>query len=252
MYGQAPTVGGGPPHDTFSTLPPSPSQVWSAPPQGLSGPPPGEPFAPPKKSKSGLIVLLSVVLLVVLVGGIVGVIAFSGKHSAANTGPNQASGTPTATSVPPTPTQPAAQAGFMRFRNSKLSIIYPSGWMVQPDSSGKGSVGFVGPSQFFQVAINQVNNIPGGNSDPAVVDSRFCQSVGMQQGPPPTPTTVTVGGQQWTQEDCGVNQSAHTVVESTLYQNNLYSIFYTSLGGTFDSDRTQFFMPMEQSFMFLS
>ena len=287
-YGQSPTIGGPPPQGGFNTFPPQPPQPgfsgpppqgfdgqpqgWSAPPQGFSGPPPqptfggpggpppqgygapppGGQFAPPRKSNTGLIVIISVIVLIVLVGGAVGAIALLGKKSVSSgttvgstptkTTTASATNTPTLPTTAPTASVPG---GFSQFSNSDFSIDYPSDWM-KTASTGQGS-GIVFTSSTGDVF--EVGTIAGGQVAPTVFDDAYCKGIGMKAA---GPTSVTIGGQQWTQETCTTtNGSIESVVEAVDHSNKLFLIAYASPAPTFASDQSQFFTPMEQSFMFL-
>ncbi len=273
-YGQAPTVGGppptygpppvagGPPPDaTFSTIAPPPQQSWGGPPPqpgygappqpgyggppqpGYGAPPPGY-GAPPKKRNTGLIVIISVIVLIVLAGGTVGAIALLGKKG--NTTTNQGSGTPTATSILPTPTQPAVPTGFQTYTGSDFSIAYPADWQKSNDTSGGSGVAFIGPTgEDFTIV-----NLGASPLSPADIADAFCMGVGSTTA---GPTTVTIGGQQWTREECANSDgTVKAVAEAIIHNGQGYLIGYASPTATFDSDQTQYFTPMEQSFTFLS
>lgn len=202
-------------------------------------------MTPPRKGKTGMIVIISVVLLVVIVGGVVAALAFASKK----TPTTAANNTPSATSAPATTPTAAIPSNFKKFSNSRYSIGYPSDWMPAASSSGTNDEDFTGPTaQIFQVVITP-NASPG---EETLFNSGYCSVLGNSGGTKPAPTSVTLGGHQWQQLDCGDNGTLHAIVESVIYKGDLYTLDYLSSSATFPSDRTQFFQPMEQSFQFLT
>jgi hypothetical protein len=190
---------------------------------------------PPKKGRGGLIAIIAIVLLVVIAGGIVAAIALTGKKPATSTGPGASTPTP---SIP---------AGFKKFTGSTFSIAYPSDWKPVGDAQGTSGEEFTSDSgQVFQVTISA--GARSGQED--LFNTGFCSVVGNASDA--TPAAVTIGGQQWHQLDCGEKSSLHAVVESLVYKGTLFSLSYLSPITTFDSDKTQFYTPMEQSFAFLT
>lgn len=194
---------------------------------------------PPKKGRGGLIAIISIIVVVVIIGGIVAVVALGGKKGNTTNG-NNTSSTPTAT---PTPSVPA---GFTKFTGTAFSVVYPSDWMKEVDSQGGGGEDFTGTTgQTFQISIDS-----SGTADeiPTLL-ATFCSLLGNSTA---TPTTATVGGQQWQQIDCGNTSTLHVVTEAIFYQNQVYQITYGSLSATYDNDKTQFFSVMESSYTFLT
>lgn len=206
------------------------------------------PLAPaptPKKRRTGLIVAIVVIALVVVIGGVGGGILLTRKGNTSN-----AASTPGATSTTASAATATAgaPAGFQQFKNSEFSILYPKDWqpMTAQDKEvfkrPNGDAGFV-----VQVSSQ--------TTQPKAADDMYCLTANPTQRP--TATTISLGGQQWTREDCGsvtlANQSHHAAVESVMYKNKLYTISYTSSpADTFASDRSKYFTPMEQSFTFLT
>ncbi len=134
--------------------------------------------------------------------------------------------------------------------DKSFSIAYPPGWQVKEAAGGTGAE-FDGPAH--QVVI--VTDIGSQTDDPALIDSSFCQgtdgSSGMG-GAPGAAKTVSVGGQNWTQEECNnSDKSAHAAVETVTYQGGSYLLTYASPSSAFASNRSTFFSPMEGSFQFL-
>lgn len=200
-------------------------------------------MAPPRKGKTGMIVIISVIVLVVIVGGVVAALAFTGGKKTTN------NNNPAATSAPAATPTPAIPSNFKKFSNSRYSIGYPSDWTSDTSSSGTNDEDFTGPTaQIFQVVITP-NASPG---EETLFNSGYCSVLGSSGGTKPSPTSISLGGQQWQQLDCGDNGTLHAIVESVIYKGDLYTLDYLSSSATFDSDRTQFFQPMERSFQFLT
>ncbi len=201
-------------------------------------------------------IILSVITLLVLLGGGLLVAGINGKgplarlngQSANTTQTPAASPTPTAT---PTPSVPA---GYQLYTNSSqtFSIAYPSNWQTSNISANLGSgAQFQGVSQIFLVT-----DIGPGAGNTAYLDQVFCEgdSSGSGFGGKPTkPKQVSIGGQQWTEEECtNSSKGAHAAVETIIYNGHVYLIAYSSPTTTFSSNRSQYFTPMEQSFKFLT
>jgi hypothetical protein len=191
-----------------------------------------------------LIIGIVVVLLILIIGGIGAVFLLGGKKNN-----NGSTSTPTvaATATTAATATPAIPAGFQQFTSpdNSFSIDYPSSWTNDSSTEGTGAQ-FTGPAG--QVFI--VTNGGAGQGDPATNDAAFCQGVG---GPASAPTQITIGGQQWTQEECDNSSgTVHAVVDSVTYKGDLYLMAYASPKVTFPADKTQYYSPMEQSFRFLS
>ncbi len=219
--------------------PPQPAPVYPTPGYAGASMPP-----PPGKKKTGLIALISVIVLVALVGGTLLTLGLTKSGPFAPPSANHQT-TPT-----PTPTTPTIPAGFKLFtnRDKSFSIIYPQSWShknaLSPNGTGEE---FDGPSNQIVQALN------GGKNDPSNTgsnDDAFCVVYGAITNPH---TTVTIAGQKWTREECdSFGGVSHAVVESVVYKGNLYLLSYASDKGTFNSDRAKYFTPMEQSFKFLT
>jgi hypothetical protein len=192
-------------------------------------------MAPPKKSRTGLIVIVSVIVLVVIAGCVIGALALTSKKSPTANNPSGTS----APGVTPTSSIPS---GFQKFSNSQFSIAYPSGWDKQASGGGEQFVSQAG--QLFQVLIQ-----PGDQTEIPTLLSTLCSVFGKPIG---SPTTVTIAGQPWQQQTCGDNGTPSASVEATVHQSQIFEIDYTSLTGTYAADKTQYFTPMEQTFQFLT
>ncbi len=194
-----------------------------------------------------LIIIVVIVVIIIVAGA---AIAFGGKKSN-NGGSNNASSSQTSQTpgVTPTPTTPPTSgnvpAGFKQITSPLYSIAYPEDWSVDASSQEIGTTSFTSSSgQIFQVDVE--------NSGDEVISqylTLFCQTLGDQAG---SPTNVTIGGQQWQQLVCTSNGQPTATAEGVTYNNHIFTINYFSLGGTFATDDTQYYKPMEQSFAFLS
>ncbi len=197
---------------------------------------------PPKKSKKGLIIGIAVVLLVVIIGcAVVGVLVTrQGSSTSSTTSGNAA----TATTAPTATATASVPAGFQKFSNDSFSIYYPADWEAKPESDG-GEQFSSSQGQVFQVNITA----GAGANSAKTFDDAYCRVIGKQTA---DLTTVTIGGQQWTREECEDEAGTfHSVVEAVNYKGQLFSIAYLSLKPTFDLDKAQYYSPMEQSFTFL-
>jgi hypothetical protein len=201
--------------------------------------PPGGPIVSrSRKGRGGLFAIIAIIVVVVLIVGVVGVLAFASKKP---NGTNTTSSTPT---TAPTPT-PSVPAGFQKFSNTQFSVIYPSDWASQAGTGGGGENFTSTTGQLFQVIIQ-----PG--SDQSTVPTLLATLCSIFGKPIGSVTTVTIGGQPWQQETCGDHGVPVGTVEATIHQNEIFSIDYASLVGTYATDKTQFFAPMERSFAFAS
>ncbi|HLV99395.1 MAG TPA: hypothetical protein VKT82_12035 [Ktedonobacterales bacterium] len=174
--------------------------------------------------------------------------------SASSTPTTAAQPTPTPTiSVQSTTTNPPA-SGFTVYTSpdNKYHISYPPGWQAQTADGNPGKVGFTGPnSQYFEISDDA--GTPGG--DPAQLITDYCQAVqpGQADGQV-TGTPVVLDGQTWFKAECGADaQPANVlIVEVVTYQDAVYQIDYSSPAASFQADDTTYYVPMEQSFQFLT
>ena len=239
-FGAPPQGYGAPPQPGYGAPPPgfsAPGQPgYGAPPPGFPGGPGGPP--PKKGGRSGLIIIIVIVLLVIIIGGVLAFVFLGGKKNTGNTPGSSATNTPAATATQAVP------SGFKTFSNADFSVIYPQDWKTKTTSSGAGEQFSSTTGQVFEVDITK------GASDAAAFDTAYCGAIGKVTA---GPTAVTIGGAQWTREECEDKAgSFHTVVESVTHNSNLFSIAYLSLAPTYAVDKSQFYQPMEQSFKFLS
>ncbi len=188
---------------------------------------------PSRKKRTILIALLGALALVLIIGG-AGVVLVNALHARS------------AATVRPTPTPtPVVPPGFRLFisPDKTFRIIYPATWQKAPSTAGNGAE-FDGPaSQVFSVSNEEKNK-----GDAATSDDTYCLIL----SPVPQPhKLITLGGQQWTQEECeNTLIGLHSVIEGVTYKGNLYLITYSTPISSFSSDRTRYFAPMEQSFTF--
>jgi hypothetical protein len=201
-----------------------------------------------KQRRVGLFLLIAALLLVVLAGGVLGVVVLNQKHILVSKAP-----TPTSTPRPTFTPTPDRTRGFRQFSNSKYSLLYPAGWAALPALSlSKDDEEFIAsPQEMFQV---QVIAQSAGQPTPKLVDDVTCQTFFGANNKPDAPTMVSFANQQWTRETCEgtINGTAMQVlVESAVYQNQVFTIFYNAPQANFLSDQQQYFTPMEQSFTFV-
>jgi hypothetical protein len=232
------------------------------PPQGFAGPPlqpgaqggamPPAPRPTAKKRRTGLMVALVVVVLVVLVVGVGGFLLLTRgtPKNSTNTG-SGGNGSRSATATSSVP------AGFQQFKNSAFSILYPNGWKAQEMPVQQASEEqFLGPAGAVTRSLKV--DVFDKTRPPKEEDDALCLGFSGNPTAQATPTTVTLGGQQWTREDCAARNIPGTptlkaTVESVLYKNKLYTISYVSSPEeTFARDRGAYYTPMEQSFTFLT
>lgn len=155
-------------------------------------------------------------------------------------------------SDPSQPTQAATTpASFQTFTSSDNSfrIAYPGGWHQEAAPSGTGSM-FISQDQ---QKIFIVRNFGTSQADAAVAGSAVLSAAfSKDDGTPGLPQPISIGGQSWMKAEGDVEGgSLHQVAEAVLYKGNAFLIRYTSPKASFESDASQFFAPMEQSFQFL-
>jgi hypothetical protein len=202
-----------------------------------------------KKRKAGVVVLIAAIVLVVLAGGVLGVVILRQNHILLSKAP-----APTSTPRPTFTPTPDRTRGFRQFNNSKYSLLYPGNWAAVPAQSiSKDDEEFIkSPQEMFEVqVIAQVS----GQPTPQRLDDVTCQTFFGANNKPDAPTMVNFANQQWTRETCegsikGTNMQV--LVESTVYQNRVYTLAYNAPSTSFASDQQQYFTPMEQSFTFLT
>lgn len=234
----------------------APSTPFGAPPQGFGGPPfapgylpPGFPGqieepAPEKRHNAFAITFLSIVTLLVVVGAGLLVAGVNGKGPFAKPGSQ--------TSLPTT--TPGVPAGYSVFTNSTktFQIAYPSSWQATNTTQDLGSGGT------FQTAykVFLVTDAGAGSVDPAQLDTVFCQGKDGKSGfggSPSAPKQVTLGDQNWTEEECdNATNQAYAAVETIIYHGHVYLISYASPKAAFSSDRGQYYSLIEQTFKFLT
>ena len=246
--------GFGPPPQGFAGPPPQPGR----PPQGFAGPPPQPGMPPPgfagppaKKRRGGLIAVIVILLLVLVVGGVAGTILLTRGTPKHPTTGGSGGGTTSATATP------SAPAGFQPFKNALYRVLYPKDWLAQQMPIQQGDEEqFLAPSG----AITRSLTVDVFDKTRPAKDEDDTLCLGFSGNPTAqvTPTTATLGGQQWTREDCAARNLPGTptlkaVVESVIYKDKLYTISYVSSPDkTFASDRSAYYTPMEQSFTFLT
>jgi hypothetical protein len=203
---------------------------------------PGSPMTPPpRKGRGGIIAIIAIILIVLIGGGVTATVILRNS-------PSTSSNTPSGTNTPVATATPNIPTGYTPFSNSKFRISYPATWTHQTSSSSPTEEFISGQGQIFQVTT--LDRAPSGSD--VSFNSVFCKEVGNSSGGTHTPTSITIGGQQWQQLECGVGaNNVQAVSESVIYKGTLYAISYASPSETFEADRTQFYSVMEQTFAFL-
>jgi hypothetical protein len=129
-------------------------------------------------------------------------------------------------------------------------ISYPTGWQEQTADGDAEQVTFTGPNdQSFEVS--DTTGIPQGSLADLV--NAYCNAVGVTPVTVQT-TTIRLAGQTWTKGDCGagITPSSDLVVEVVTYKGAVYQIDYSSSHASFQGDTATYYLPMEQSFQFLT
>lgn len=199
-----------------------------------------------RNRRTGVIVLITLILLAIIGGGIAaGVAIMSGTHSSSRNTPGS---TPTDTSSLP--------SGSQSFTNSDntFRIAYPSDWEQSDAAHGTGAT-FKGPDGQTFIISNVGSTQDFTDFTPARFDDDVCtgnEGFDGFGGTTSSTQTVSIGGQDWTQEECESGDGTlHVAVETIIYQDTFFTMVYYSTPSTFDSNRDLYFSPMEQSFTFL-
>ncbi|HEU5369707.1 MAG TPA: hypothetical protein VFU69_14640 [Ktedonobacterales bacterium] len=141
---------------------------------------------------------------------------------------------------------PAAPAGFSTFKSGDFSLSYPNGWTQQKPENGVG-VQYMGPNNQVFVAAS----LGAIQITPAALDKAFCSLAGFGGTPSGAARNVKISGVNWVREQCGdARGSKSAIVESTVYNKQIYYMVYGSPLATFQANQTQYFNTMEQSFTF--
>lgn len=158
--------------------------------------------------------------------------------------------TPTAAQPTSTRSTPATDFAVYTSPDHKYQLSYPTGWQVNVADSNPGKVDFSGPNQDFQIS-DDASTAPGG--DPAQLITEYCNAIG-QTTSRAMGTPVVLAGQTWLKAQCGddAQPSDPLIVEVVTYQGAVYQIDYSSPAASFQSDDTTYYVPMEQSFQFLT
>jgi hypothetical protein len=162
------------------------------------------------------------------------------------------SSTPSTAGVPTATNTPATGLTVYTSPDHKYHISYPTSWQAQTADGNPGKASFSGPAnQYFEVSDNA--GMPG--SDLAQQITEYCQAVQPGQDTSQvTGTPVVLAGQTWFKAQCGADAQPSTIliVEVITYQGAVYRIDYSSPASNFQADDTTFYLPMEQSFQFLT
>ncbi len=166
--------------------------------------------------------------------------------------PVGASSTPTPPNAAQPTNTPANGLTVYTSPDHTYQISYPTGWQEQTADGNPGKASFTGPdNQYFEVSDNA--STPGG--DPAQLITDYCQAVQPGQAASQVMgTPVVLGGQTWLKAQCGAEAQPATVliVEVVTYKGAVYQMDYSSPGASFQANDNAFYMPMEQSFQFLT
>lgn len=241
------------PVQPMGAYPPPPVQpAYGAPPvpgmlpQGY----PGGMLPPPRQKKTGLIAVISAVVVLVLLGGTLLALGFAGKGPLSSLG-NISSQTTTSQTPAATPT-PSIPAGFQVYTSQGhlYRVAYPSDWSQQVDKSDPEEVEFTGPDD--QVALTD-DFIPGSGVTPASYTQVICSVASGGASDNIQPTQVTIAGKTWTKMECvSADGTTHTVAEAVSYQGRIAGLLFSSKQASFAQDQAQFFSVMERTFAFLS
>ncbi len=141
--------------------------------------------------------------------------------------------------------------------DNTFSVGYPTGWQTkQPPTDVGNGIEFVGTAGQMVIVAHVGSAGDVGSEATALFDAGFCNGNGQGGGfggAPTSPQAVSIGGQNWTQEECDNSTGdKHAAVESVVYKGEFYFIAYESSKANFASDRSQYFGAIEQSFKFLS
>jgi hypothetical protein len=197
---------------------------FGAPPTGFSGPmhQPSPPSAPGYAGQSapGTIVKAPPANkrpgLIALVSAIALVVLLGGTLLTLGLTKSGPFAPPASANRQTTPTSASIPAGFKLFTNGNdhFSIIYPSGWDTQPTVTVTGS--------------------------------------GEQFNGPASQTVQIIHGDSAQASDLGSSVDAFCLTFSFSTNGHLYLLSYASPTSAFNSNRSQYFTPMEQSFKFLT
>ena len=115
-----------------------------------------------------------------------------------------------------------------------------------PSGQEEGTTSFTGPD----VQVLEVDVENQGDEDTSQFLSLYCQTLGDTN--PVSPKPVTIGGQQWQKVVCNVDGQPAAEAAAITYKGHIFTINTISISGTYATDVTHFFQPMEQSFAFTS
>ena len=166
------------------------------------------------------------------------------------TGCNSKTTTSTTTKPTPTPTTRTAAAlpaGFVVYKSEGFHLAHPTSWQQQNPPNGTG-VQYTGPAQqqFVAASLGKIQN------SPEAFNAAYCSPTGEGGTPEGAAKVVNFGGESWRQQECVDAKTGKTaVIESTVHNQDFYYLVYGSPAASFQTNRTQYFTPMEQSFTFI-
>ena len=224
--------------------------------------PSGYPTPPAPARRNALLPVALVVLLLLVAGG---AYLFIRNQSTGNKSAARATATtgPTATA-----TTPALPSGYTLYNdpNGHYSIGYPSDWTQQnSNTSGVNATLFLnsGQTDVFEVA-----DLPSSGATTSqlstVLDQFFTGFASSLPGGgtvanTSSPQDVTIAGQTWTQESGDINYTdtagnpatSHSEVSAISRNGRIYIIAdATQDGSAFDTEKSQYFAPMINTFNF--
>lgn len=131
-------------------------------------------------------------------------------------------------------------------QDGKFSIGYPDSWQA---SSDQGGVDFTGPANHEDFKVSKYSD---NGQSPSDIINQLCSIPGAASLTTNI-SSVTIGGQQWNRAECEFsNTTIHQMIEAISYQGSDFVITYESLDAAFASDQSSYYLPMQQSFKFLS
>lgn len=156
----------------------------------------------------------------------------------------QATPTPTATPVPRSAF--ILPNGFTLYKGADFNVAYPVGWDQEKPDNGVG-VQYTGPTnQVFVVA--SLGKLP---TTPATFEKAFCSPTGFGGAPSGAAKTVKIGGEAWVQQECVDNYNDKTAMVAAIVHNKqFYYMVYGSPSIGFETNQSQYFNTMQQSFSF--
>lgn len=160
----------------------------------------------------------------------------------------------------PTPTVPPQYKQFASPKGQYI-LVYPQAWAVKSDSTPSGGLPdyvdtFSQATPAVVVAVEQAqifNTL--SDADAIAAEIRAAQQKGYSFTPSGTPTTVSVGGEQWQRQEYDSTTNGvklHYAVLSTHHLSRSYVIVLVALPGDFAKENASTFPTILKSFRFSS